>query len=394
MPWKKPGQERQRWEFCEAVKHRAPRSFATWCRQFGISRRVGYKWLARAHESAREGWQDRSHQPQHTKALAQTWRVALLAASAAQPLWGARKLQWQLRQDHPGRLVPSIRTLHRWRCAAGVVVPRRMPRPGPWRVAPALIRGHRPNEVWTLDFKGFFRTGDGTRIHALTVCDQYSHFVLAVVHLKRPTAAAVKRVFQRLFRTYGKPRALLMDRGAPWCGIGPYNWTHLSVWWLRLDIWPQFTRRATPQDNAAHEQMHRMLKAATARPAAPSVAAQQRRFARWRAAYNHRRPHAALGEVPPGSAYQAGAPLDPTALQVWRYPAHYTSLHVTRCGFVRWRGQIRSIGRAFHSHPIGLRDRRDGSALVYLGPHLIGQLCPNELTLRPVITTSVQRGRG
>jgi len=233
-------------------------------------------------------------------------------------------------------------------------------------------------------------TADGTRIDALTVRDAASHCLLAVTRVRCLSEAAVKAACQRLFRRYGRPRSLLMDRGAPWCGLGPYGWTRLSVWWLRLGIEPRFTRRARPQDNAAHEQMHRMLKAATAQPPAPTARAQVQRFVRWRWHYNHARPHASLGERPPACAYRASPRRYPVALITWSYPAHWNQVRVTRSGTIRWHGQLYSVGRAFHGTLLGLR----GENAVYLGPHLLGQLALNDGVLRPVRLGSIQRGRG
>jgi putative transposase len=355
----------QRWEFCQAVQQLAPRSFAALCRRFGISRRTGYKWRRRAPEALWHGWEDRSRRPHAGSRLAPRWQPVVLAARRAHPQWGARKLRWLIRQDHRYVRVPAVRTLHRWLQQAGVVPRRRRLPPGPWRRAPSAILARRPNDVWTLDFKGPFRTADGTRIDALTVRDAASHCLLAVTRVRCLSEAAVKAACQRIFRRYGRPRSLLMDRGAPWCGLGPYGWTRLSVWWLRLGIEPRFTRRARPQDNAAHEQMHRMLKAATAKPPAPTARAQVQRFVRWRRHYNYARPHASLGERPPAHVYRASPRRYPVALLTWSYPAHWNQVRVTRSGTIRWHGQLYSVGRAFHGALLGLR----GETTVYLGPH-------------------------
>ena len=392
MPWKKPFVEAERARFCAMVAEARQRSLAMMCRRFGISRKTGYKWWRRAQAGA-SAWSDGSHRRQTTSAQRPRWWPELMREKARQPEWGARKLRWQL-QRSGRRGVPAVRTLHRWLKQAGVVQPPRVRLPGPWRTVPPPGRARRCNDLWTVDFKGKFRCGDGTFIHALTVCDRASHFILGIIQLHRPNEVSIMRAFRRLFRRYGMPRALLMDRGAPWWGLGPYHWTRLSVWWLRLGITPRFTRRAAPQDNAHHEQMHRMLKAGTARPPAPTAAAQQRRFDRWRQRYNFARPHESLADQPPGTRYQASARPYTGRLQCWAYAKPLVTVRVHRSGCIFWQQRLCSIGRAFHCHPVGLRLQRDGATRVYFGPHWLGLIFPHTDHLSPVRLTSVPARAG
>ncbi|MEO6001785.1 MAG: DDE-type integrase/transposase/recombinase [Opitutus sp.] len=187
-----------------------------------------------------------------------------------------------------------------------------------------------PNRVWTIDFKGVFATTDGTKITALTVRDLATRYVLLVRHVPHSTAEGVRPVLQRLFRCCGLPEVIRVDNGPPFGGQGARGWTILSAWWIQLGIRVEYSRPACPQDNAAHEQMHRVLKAATARPPAWCAQAQQRRFDRWRYYYNHARPHATLGQ---------------------RLPAELTAEAVAVCRLA-WRlGPIQKLGLAFWSMP-------------------------------------------
>jgi len=193
--------------------------------------------------------------------------------------------------------VPAVSTLARWLVEGNFVAKRpRRARPGPvlpWRGVQAA---QRANQVWTVDFKGWFRTGDGRRCEPLTVRDLHSRFVLAVVLLPKPSDAAVRQALRRVFRRSGLPEVIRVDNGAPFGGKGALGLSRLSVWWLRLGIAVEFTRPAHPQDNGGHEQMHRVLKADTATPPAPSLRAQGRRIAAWLTSYNQERPHEALGQ--------------------------------------------------------------------------------------------------
>ena len=381
MSWNIIRVEDQRWRFVWAALRQPARGFAALCRQFGISRRCGYKWVGRAAQFGRSGLTDRSRRPrQRPGSWPAQWRQRCLQVQQRNRRVGARKVRALLQRQWPARPVPSERTLHRWLTAAGRTRPARPL--GVWRCAPPARAARQPNDVWTVDFKGWFRTGDGVRIQALTVRDLASRYVLLVRHLARPDEGEVARAFRRLFRRHGLPRAIRFDRGAPFAGVGPRHWSRLSVGWLRLGIALQITRRARPQDNGGHEQMHRILKAETATPPAPTVAAQQTRFDRWRLWYNLRRPHASLGQRPPAQRYHPSPRhcLRPAALQ---YPPGWLVFTVKANGEICWRGTKRQIGRAFWGQRIGLRPGRRHAA-VYFGATLLGHLRATDRALRAV----------
>lgn len=231
------------------------------------------------------------------------WVERLRLARRRHQRWGPKKLRAWLQRQHPRSRVPSVSTLgrllqrHRWS------QPQLGRRRGPARVWPALRQARRPNEVWTVDFKGYFHTADGRRCDPLTVRDAYSRFGLSVQVLHGHKLVTVQQVFLRLFRRFGLPRRIHADQGRPWAGPGPAWLSQLSAWWVSLGIRPTFSRRARPGDNASHEQWHRELKAETTRPPAATPAAQQRRLAQWLRIYNHERPHEALALRPPAEFY-------------------------------------------------------------------------------------------
>jgi hypothetical protein len=246
------------------------------------------------------------------------------------------------------------------------------------------LLARRANDIWTIDFKGSFCTSDGTRIYALTVRDLVSRYVLAVVHLAKPTEVAVRAVLFGLFRRYGLPRAVRVDNGSPFARTGALGLSRLSVWWLRLGLRVEFTRPACPQDNGAHEQMHRILKRETAWPAAATARSQQRRFDRWRRHYNQQRPHAALGQRVPASRYRPSRRRLPARLPSWSYPKTWDRLRPALNGRCSWHGRQRMIGRAFAGEELGVCPRHAGCVEVYLGPYLVGMLHRHDLAgLRP-----------
>ena len=317
------------------------------------------------------------------------WRMRLRALRQEHPRWGAKKLRRLLQKAFPqARRVPAVSTLGRWLVELHLVKKRqRRARRGPvlpWRGV------HAPkgcNQVWTIDFKGWFRTGDGRRCEPLTVRDLFSRFVLAVALLPNQSDADVRRVMRQIFRRYGLPKVIRVDNGAPFGGKGALGLSRLSVWWLRLGIAVEFVRPAHPQDNGAHEQMHRVLRADVATPPAPSVAAQKRRLRAWITCYNHERPHEALGQRVPARIYWPSNRPMPEQLPKATYPCAWHTRRVRNRGHIKWRGRERFIGRAFVGQLVGLKPKVEGTHEVYLHCHLIGLLYERDLAgMRPAFS--------
>lgn len=370
MPWKTTDQKQARRQFV-AARWNNQQSMAELCRRFGISRQCGYEWWRRAFNGDALVT-NRTHRTKRAVALIARWQRRVYRLRRRYRFAGAGKLQWYLQRAYPLGSWPAIRTIGRWLAAAGLTRRRRRRAPaGPVvRLPPASASA--PNEVWTVDFKGWFRTADGRRICALTVRDLATRYVLYVGHMERTTERAVAVVMRRLFRRHGLPRTIQVDNGPPFGGYGPYGWSTLTVGWVRLGIAVRYGRPACPQDNAAHEQMHQVLQEQTARPAAATLPAQQRRFERWRRRYNTDRPHHALGMQLPAALYRSRP--RPFATLPWRYPAHWILKTTDPRGRIRWAGRARLIGQAFGRQLIALRPERPGVVSVFFGPHLLGEL--------------------
>jgi transposase InsO family protein len=315
-------------------------------------------------------------------AVVKRWMPELLEERRRHPRWGAGKLLRVVQRRHPRAHLPSERTVERrWKEAGLIGVRAARSKRGPRLVAVAYRLGQRPNEVWTVDLKGWFRVGVGDRCEPLTVRDLYSRMVLWVRAVPQPSEAAVRRHMEMIFRRYGLPQVIRVDNGPPFGSRyqgGALGLTRLSAWWVQLGIEVEFTRRARPQDNGGHEQMHRILKADTASPTAATLAAQERRMERWRRRYNQERPHAALGMKVPADYYRpsrrAYAPARP-----WTYPARWQVRRVSAKGTVRWEGRVRNVGMAFGGAQVGLvapsgATATEGVWEVFFGRKLIGHL--------------------
>jgi putative transposase len=379
MPWKNACSPQQRWQFLrEWLRRKIP--LAQLCRCWSISRKTAYKWMQRFTLRGRPGLQDRRRVAQRVhNRPSRVWLARIRRWRARHPRWGAPKLRWALRRRFGWRALPSEAAISRWLQRWGLSRPRRRRAATARLIArPKLTLARRANEVWTVDFKGWFRTGDGTRVDPLTVRDLASRYILAVVLLTRPTIRDCRRAFTRIFRWYGLPRVIRVDNGAPFGADGALGLTRLSAWWVKLGIRVEFIAPGRPDQNGAHEQLHRVYKDETLQPAAPTLRAQQTRSERWRRAYNEQRPHEAIGMRVPAQLYQRSRRHLPARPRAWTYPRHWASRLVKGNGMIHWQGRVRFIGEAFVGERIGLTPPQGGVREVYFGPLLLGELCAHD----------------
>lgn len=374
MSWKTSSMLEARQRFVRAAL-RGAHPIAQLCIQFGISRKTGFKWLKQFRKFGGPGLHDRSRRPKCSPGRTPVrWVNAIVQIRREHPRWGAKKIYARLRRKHPRAHLPKGRTIADWLARLRLVRTRRvLTRRGPQIPRPALTVATVPNEVWTVDFKGWFRTRDGQRVDPLTVRDLFSRFILGI-QLLRHQHEPVQQYFTALFKRYGKPKVIRVDHGGPFAGDGALDLSRLSAWWLRLDIRVEFTRRAHPQDNGAHEQMHRIYKAEVASPAAATARGQQQRTARWITYYNQIRPHEALGQRVPLALYRRSRRPYRGSLPSLRYRRGWLKRRVTASGYIRWRRRLRVIGRAFGGQDVGFKPVSESVHEVYFGSLLIGVL--------------------
>src|SRR5216683_2827656 len=350
MPWLETAPMEQRERFIR--DHRsALYTMTELSARYGISRKTGYKWLDRFDEGGREGLGDRSRAPQRCPHKI-TDAVATLICEARRqhPSWGLDKKRRRRRHyQHPG--VVPITTVH-------------------------------PNDLWTADFKGHFRTRDGVYCYPLTVADQHTRYLLACHGLLSTKGHGVRPVFDRLFREYGLPRAIRTDNGVPFATTGIHGLSQLNVWWLRLGIQHQRILPAQPQQNGAHERMHKTLKGEAIRPPRSTLATQQRAFNAFRRLYNDERPHEALHDQTPASRY-CPSPREYTGiLPPVEYPGHFIVKRVTNAGTIRLRKRLLFIANALKQHPIGLEEVADGIWSIHFCHVLLGRVDERDYIIR------------
>jgi putative transposase len=367
MPWREvcPMDEKMR---LVAALLADEHSMSELCESFGISRKTAYKWWARYQAQGPQGLLELSRAPHRVRwAIAEAQAQAILALRYAHPSWGPKKLQAKLAQRRAQESWPAPSTIGELLRRKGLTHPRKrrrhaIPTPAPLAVPSAA------NDLWCVDFKGWFRTADGQRCDPLTVTDGYSRFVLCAQGLAHPDYAGCRAQLERVFRQYGLPRAIRSDNGTPFASLGVGGLSRLGVWWVKLGIAPERIEPGKPAQNGRHERMHRTLKAETATPPAANLAQQQRRFDRFRQEFNHQRPHEALGQTAPEQHYTSSPRRYPARLEDPVYPADFQVRRVRSNGEIKWAGEKIFLSSPLIGEIIGVKETQCGDGEVYFGP--------------------------
>jgi transposase InsO family protein len=363
------------------------------CRRFGISRQWGYELVRRYDAKGIAGLEPRSRAPRHpSHAMADEIAEAIIGLRGEYPSWGPKKLRRMLQRRLPQTLWPAPSSIGDLLRREGLVRGRRRRRL-PLPVSQPFAAITAPNDLWCIDFKGWFRTGDGERCDPLTLSDADSRYLL-VCRVVAPTTAGVDAVTDAAFREYGLPRALRSDNGPPFASTGAGGLSRLAVKWLKLGIHLERIEPGAPQQNGRHERMHGTLKAETARPPAGSLAAQQQRFDAFRKVYNDERPHEGLGQETPASRYRPSLRGYPQRLEEPHYDAAQAVRQVRSNGEIRWGGELIFLSDALVGEPVGIAETEDGDWIVSFFHVPLGRIDRRSKRLRPFAPARPGRGKG
>jgi putative transposase len=354
-----------------AEKHEE--SFAAVCRRFGVSRRVGYKWLSRYQEAGVEGLRDHSRSPRHhPQAIAEDIAEQCLVVRRAHPTWGPRKVLAFLERQLPGTGWPVASTIGELFDREGLTVKRKLRRRSPPSSAP-FAECTAANDVWCIDFKGWFLTGDGQCCEPLTLTDALSRYLLRCQAMTRTDTDHVWPVLDAAFREFGLPHRLRSDNGPPFASRGAGGLSQLSVKVIKAGVLPERIAPGKPQQNGRHERMHLTLLQDIASPPARSLREQIKRLQNFQRIYNELRPHESLDNDTPAEHYTAS----PRRFDgVLREP-DYGDREVRRVrhnGEIKWQGQTIYISEALIGEPVGLCEYDAAGWTVSYGPIVLGTI--------------------
>jgi putative transposase len=352
--------------------------------QYDVSRKTAYKWLERYGQDGIRGLADRSRRP-HTSPHTLPSEVveAVIACRRRHPTWGAKKLVRVLRDQRPEMPWPARSTAAGWLHTRGLTAARRPPALRSTGSRAPLTSATAPNEVWTTDFKGEFRTGDGRYCYPLTVRDAFSRFVLRCDAQAGRTTAETQRHFARAFAEYGLPARIRSDNGGPFAGPGLGGLSQLAVWWIRLGIQPERIAPGHPEQNGSHEHFHGVLKAHTTRPPAATARAQQRRFAAFCVEYNQQRPHEALHDDTPAAHYRPSSRAFPRRLPPLEYPGHVEVRRVDQNGNLSWRRPL-FVSTALADQPVAFEEVDDGVWTIRFAHVVLGRFDERQHRIHPI----------
>lgn len=344
--------------------------FADLCREYEVSRKTGYKWVQRFMERGLAGLADESRRPHHhAKELAEEVVCEIVRLKKLKPSWGPKKIRAVYARKH--EQVPSESSFKRVLDRAGWVERRRVRQRESAGGLSMGRKAEKPNDIWTVDFKGWWHGGDGQRVEPLTVRDEFSRYVLELRRMPDARTATVRSCFEKLFREYGLPAAIRSDNGPPFGSKrSVLGLTRLSAWWLVLGIDLERGRPGCPQDNPAHERFHLDV----ARELEGHEAAdQQAVFDQWRWEFDHERPHEALQMRCPAEIYSKSERLytaTPTEIDYGLMAQR--KVHVT--GTIQWDNQTIRLSQALAGWSVGLEPAGPGRWNVWFGRLLIGAI--------------------
>jgi transposase InsO family protein len=350
-------------------------SFSEACRQFGVSRKTGYKWVERHKEAGVAGLLDRSRAPlHHPQAISDRLGERCLEVRREHPTWGPLKVRAYLEHRWPATSWPATSTIGELFDREGLTVKRKLRRRSPPSSAP-FANCNGANDLWCIDFKGWFLTGDGYRYEPLTLSDAHCRYLLRCLGLGRTDTEHVWPVLDAAFREFGLPLYLRSDNGAPFASVGAGGLSRLSVKLIKAGVTPERIDPGKPQQNGRHERMHLTLLQDAASPPARTMREQTKRLQEFQRIYNEERPHQALGNATPAERYTASPRRYDGVLREPSYDGDHIVRRVRHNGEIKWKGTMIYINGALAGEPVGLKesDVRGGYAVSY-GPIVLGTI--------------------
>jgi putative transposase len=360
---------------------------------YSVSRKTIYKWLERHDAAGVAGLADRSRAPKHSPGKLSDETIAQIIAARHRWNWGPRKLRVKLAAAHPQIDWPAESTMGEVLKRAGLTH-RRKPRVRTPPYAQPFASVEAANQTWCADFKGWFRTLDGTRCDPLTLTDAHSRYLLRCQITPQADTVHVAAVFDDAFRQYGLPLVIHTDNGVPFASRAPGGLSRLSMRWVKLGIVAQRSRPASPQDNGRHERMHSTLKQATLSPPQRTARRQQAAFDHFQQEYNHERPHEALQDQTPASCYSASSRPMPRRVPELEYGDDVVVRRISQQGSLKMKGERTFVSEIFAYEWMGLRALDERYFEVFYGPVTVGFLDTFRHQFHRALRVSLRRRLG
>lgn len=381
MPWKECNKMDEKLKFVARLLD--GEKMATLCREFGISRKTGYKIFDRYKESGIEALTDRSRRPyRQANQLPFQIEKAILEIKNDKPSWGAPKIRERLIRKYPNIKHPAKSTVHAILDRHGLVNCKRQRR---YRAqGTELSQGKNPNDLWCADYKGEFMLGNKKYCYPLTISDFSSRYLLACEGLETTKEQFAFTVFERVFKEFGLPSAIRTDNGVPFSSPNAlFGLSRLSVWWLRLGIEIERIKPGHPEQNGRHERMHLTLKREATKPAGQNLLQQQAKFDEFIKEYNTERPHQALHMKYPVEVYLPSS-RSYNGLPNIEYLLHDKTIIVTTCGRICLRGKKINFSQVFAGQAVGIKEVNDKIWLVSFMNYDLGYFDEDSCRVEPL----------
>lgn len=376
MPWKETDKMEQKELFIKAMLANE-KPFKHLCADFGISEKTGHKWKNRFYEQGKAGLYEQSRARLTQDMIDGDAAAELIRIKNAHLAWGPKKIREIYAKAYPQKAVPSLSSVKRILDKAGLVKPRKI-RPPVSSDCPRLqqqIQAQAANDVWSIDFKGWWKS-DGEICEPFTVRDRYSRKILCTKLMQSKSSVAVRAVMTDLFKTYGLPKVIHSDNGAPFAAPnGILNLTTLAVWWITLGILPDRSLKGHPEQNGSLERMHKDIADEIEGKVPGGISANQAVLDEWVKEYNSVRPNEAIGMKTPDELYTKSERKYTGDYDELEYPIGFLVRKVTGGGEIILNGVRITIGYALRGWHVGLKPLDDGhSFLVFIADFLLGTL--------------------
>jgi len=362
--------------------------FTELCREYSISTKTGYKWRQRFLEEGYAGLEEHSRKPlTNSRSIPEPVSVELLRIKKLHEKWGAKKILTIYKRNNPGKYAPVRGSVENLFVRAGYTGVRRRRNLRGGNIIQNRIEPTKPNDVWTVDFKGWWYSKFKERVNPLTIRDEKSKYPLAINVVEKGDTASVKAVFIRIFKKYGLPKYIRSDNGPPFANVLNYwGLTKLSVWWMTLGIQLDRIDPGCPQQNGGHERMHRDMKTELQGQIDGSLNEHQKVFDQWRKDFAEVRPHEALGMKTPAEVYKKSERKYPGEHITLRYGKGFLSRMVNDRGFLNLKQKRIFVGNPFAGYHVGIKEFVDKPSEVWFGSFYLGIINADSGLIEPSCT--------